>query len=266
MKKRAVLGIDAAWTAGQPSGVALVAGSGSTWRLVGCAASYQRFLALADPALMAEVRPMGMVPPVAALLDAARQLCGMPVDLVAVDMPMARLPITGRRHCDNEISRVYGGRKCGTHSASAARPGPISAALTLGAARGGYPLLTIGAASPGLVEVYPHPALLELTGAQMRLPYKAAKAAKYWPEATPVQRRERLAGQWAIIVAALEGEIAGVADALPLPSPDAVGWRLKAFEDTMDAVICAWVGRCVLEGRARAHGDEDGTIWVPAPI
>jgi hypothetical protein len=40
---RAVLGIDAAWTLSQPSGVALVAETPNAWRLVAADASYQRF-------------------------------------------------------------------------------------------------------------------------------------------------------------------------------------------------------------------------------
>ena len=60
---RAILGIDAAWTLTQPSGVALVAeDAAGRWRLVASAASYGRFLALADPALPAEPRPLGCAP------------------------------------------------------------------------------------------------------------------------------------------------------------------------------------------------------------
>jgi predicted RNase H-like nuclease len=39
----------------------------------------------------------------------------------------------------------------------------------------------------------------------------------------------------------------------------------KAFEDTLDAAICAWVGVCALEGRAEALGDAVSAIWVPLP-
>ena len=38
---------------------------------------------------------------------------------------------------------------------------------------------------PGLIEVYPHPALLELSGAPTRLTYKAAKVRSYWPSTIP---------------------------------------------------------------------------------
>jgi predicted RNase H-like nuclease len=43
------------------------------------------------------------------------------------------------------------------------------------------------------------------------------------------------------------------------------GWEMKAFEDMLDAVVCAWIGVTVLEGRARAYGDERSAIWIPEP-
>jgi hypothetical protein len=81
--------------------------------------------------------------------------CGRPVDLIAIDMPLARSPIVGRRTCDDAVSRAYGGRKCGTHSPSASRPGRISEDLKNGFVRAGYPLLTDTIASKGTIEVYP---------------------------------------------------------------------------------------------------------------
>ncbi len=58
-------------------------------------------------------------------------------------------------------------------------------------------------------------------------------------------------------------KIAGVVNALPAPDPAASGVALKAFEDILDAVVCAWVGACALEGRARPFGDEVSAIWFP---
>ena len=146
---------------------------------------YQHFLAEADPSLVAEMRPSGCLPEVPELLAAASIVCGGAVDLVAVDMPLARSPIIGRRYSDNAVSKVYGARKCGTHSPSASRPGPMSDALNKGFARAGYPLQTDTITAPALIEVYPHPALVELTSARERLPYKASKTKTYWPSDPP---------------------------------------------------------------------------------
>jgi hypothetical protein len=87
---RAVLGIDAAWTLAQSSGVAVAAEFHDGWHLIAASTSYQRFQALADNCQPAEERPSGSSPDALALLASASMLCGRPVNLVAIDMPLAR--------------------------------------------------------------------------------------------------------------------------------------------------------------------------------
>ena len=260
---RAVLGIDAAWTLTHPSGVALVVERMNGWHLIATAASYQRFHALGDSRQPPEKCPSGSAPDAPALLASASLLCGRSVDLIAIDMPLAHMPIAGRRICDNAVSKAYGGRKCGTHTQSAVRPGPISDRLRESFEQSGYPLQTDRVACPGLIEVYPHPALVELAGASKRLPYKASKVRDYWRSCTPPERRVRLHRQWSEIVAMLEQEIAGVADALQELRLDASAMELKAYEDSLDAVICAFVAICALQGRATPFGDRNSAIWIP---
>ncbi|WP_200939032.1 DUF429 domain-containing protein [Rhizobium sp. Leaf311] len=256
----AVLGIDAAWTFTEPSGVALVKHDGVDWRLVRVAASYQAFLADED---LEVGRHRGSKPDPNALLSKTADLTASPVSVVAIDMPLSTDPITGRRVSDNAISSFYGSRHAGTHTPSQSRPGKLSDDLTLGFARAGYPLLTSGASFPALIEVYPHPALIELAKANRRLPYKHAKFRKYWPEDSLIDRRHKLLSVWTDIVRLLDHHIEGVASALPLPNPSSRGYELKAFEDCLDAVVCAWVGTCVLGGTATAYGDDTSAIWVP---
>lgn len=255
----AVLGIDAAWTINHPSGVALVAEHDDGWELIGAASSYGEFQ---DASRLAA--PTGSRCDPAALLSCSNMLCGGPVSVVAVDMPLARSLISRRRPCDNAISRMFGRAKCGTHSPSALRPGPVSVALHDGFARAGYALCTTTLAAPCVIEVYPHPALLALCDASVRIPYKAAKVGRYWPELSSSGRRSRLYEQWSNIVQRLDREISGVAPSFPLPALNASGIAIKAYEDRLDAVVCAWVGICALKGRALAIGDEDAAIWVPA--
>jgi predicted RNase H-like nuclease len=260
---RAVLGIDAAWTLTQPSGVALATELSDGWRVIAAASSYQRFHALADPGLLREPRPTGSLPDAAKLIASASVLCDAPINLVAIDMPLAHTPIVGRRVSDRAVSRAYGGRKCGTHTPNALRPGRLSDGLRQSFERAGYPLLTNMMAPVGLIEVYPHPALVELAGASIRLPYKASQVRSYWPVATPTERRVLLYRQWSEIVTRLEGQVAGVVAALPNLEINASGRDVKAYEDALDAIICAWVAICGLEGRAAPFGDENSSIWIP---
>jgi predicted RNase H-like nuclease len=258
-KTRAVLGIDAAWTPNQPSGVAVLCEELAGWRLVAVAESYQRFCVLGN----SEFEDNRQIDP-PSLLAAASKLCGQTIDLVAVDMPLARVPIVGRRCSDNAVSIAYGAKKCGTHSPSAIRPGSLSDALGKGFAKAGFPLLTDNGASRGLIEVYPHPALVELAGASERLPYKFSKVRRYWPPANPSERRHHLYCQWGDIVGLLEKQIAGVSGALQTLPHDASGSEMKAYEDMLDAVVCAWVATCYLEGTATSYGNAESAIWIPS--
>jgi predicted RNase H-like nuclease len=178
-------------------------------------------------------------------------------------MPLSLAPIVGRRVSDNLISSLYGSRHAGTHTPSSLRPGKLSDELRVDFDEVGFPLLTSGSSIPALIEVYPHPALIELAAAARRLPYKHGKAGKYWPEDTPAARRQRLFRVWKEIVGLLDERIEGVAAALPMPPLDCRGYEMKAFEDMLDAAVCSWVGTCVLDGRARPYGDMESAIWIP---
>jgi predicted RNase H-like nuclease len=251
-----ILGIDAAWSVTQPSGVALIAGETAGLRLLSVASSYTEFST--GPGIS-----RGSEPEAPALLERAAALAGRPVSLVSVDMPLARTPITRRRAADDAVSRAFGAMACGTHTPTPSRPGPLAARIKDGFAAAGYPLATRTATAPALIEVYPHPALVRLTAARYRLPYKIARARAYWPDVGPMERRPRVLDQWRSIIAALERQILDVATTLVLPDGDVPAIALKAFEDRLDAVVCAWVGACVLLGEARPYGDEDAAIWIP---
>lgn len=253
---RSVLGIDAAWTLTQPSGCALIVETETGWRVAACEPSYGHFIG--EPT----DHPRGTRPDPAALMEACRRHTGRTPDLVAIDMPLSLTPITGRRASDNAISRFYGSRAAGTHSPSAVRPGPISDALRAGFAAEGFELLTTSIRTPGLLEVYPHPALIELMEEPRRLPYKRSKTRIYWPGLPQDERRARLANVWQAIIARLDQAIEGAGSALPMV---ATGPLPKDTEDMLDAIVCAHVGTLALQGRACPYGDEVSAIWCPFP-
>lgn len=263
--KRAVLGIDAAWTIAQPSGVALVLAGHNDWCLRAVAPSYRHFCALADETIGLDDRPTGSRPDAAAIISAAEALGGRTIDIIAVDMPLAHSPITSRRVSDNAVSVIYGSRHCSTHSPNVARPGQISDNLQSQFMQAGYSLQTMRIEPKSLIEVYPHPALVELAKAERRLPYKLHNIARYWKGETRVTRLARLLSEWQKIVELLDGHISNVAALLPVPAATAGRHTLKAFEDCLDAVVCAWVGTCALEGRAIPFGNKDSAIWIPVP-
>ncbi|RUZ81270.1 DUF429 domain-containing protein [Mesorhizobium sp. M7A.F.Ca.US.006.01.1.1] len=260
---RAVLGIDAAWTMTQPSGVALVIENSNGWELRAVAASYRAFCSIAEGNAVSHSNP---APGAQEVLTAASALAGLPVDLIAVDMPLSRTPIQARRASDDSVSRAYGQRWASTHTPSAFRPGAVSDALRFGYEQRGYELRTSGDVSSGLVEVYPHPALIEFAASERRLPYKFGNRRKYWPDEPRYVRLLNIWREMRTIVGLLDNEVAGVEQALSAFNWEAASAKeWKAYEDMLDAVVCAAVGICVLDGRAIPFGDENSAIWVPKP-
>jgi len=254
-----VLGIDAAWTARQPSGVALLRSRRAGWECVALAPSYASFLA---GRVDWTARPEGGVPDCDALLAAAMRLAGAAPDVIAIDMPLATRRITGRRAADNAISSAYAARGLGAHTPNELRPGPVADVMRLGFGRHGYRVA--GAKTPAgtprvLIEVFPHAAAIHLAAASYRVPYKLSRIAQYWPERTPQARRRALLAQWTVLRRALAAQIAG--GALRVPTRGTLA-ALKRYEDALDALICAWIGTEYLAGRVRAHGDATAAVWA----
>ena len=251
---KTVLGIDAAWTLKNPSGVALVQQSATGWSLIAVSPSVPQFLELAPP-----TKESGDA---ARLVQACAHLSGVAPQIVAIDMPLARRPITKRRASDNAISSAYGSRKCSTHSPTPERPGLIGERWYADFEKEGYPLQTSKFVGRGIVEVYPHPALVELAQAPERLRYKVAKKRSYWKECSPSERNEKLRAVWEEIIDLLDKVVAGTRTGM---EPLMKSGKPKAIEDALDAVVCAWVGTCILDGLATPFGDEESAIWVPNP-
>ena len=264
----AVLGIDAAWTEGHLSGVALVEFTGSTWRSVCVAPSYEAFLNLAGGApvdWLAEPQT-GTYPDVKELLAAANRMTGQEVSVITVDMPLAVNGARTRRPADDQISSMFGSQGCSAHSPTVERPGLLSRCLTRQLADAGFPLATTDRTShqrPCALEVYTHPALLSLMDRDYRVPYKVAKSKKYWPHRTVEERIWALLGEFTEIDLALGAWLGETG--LPLPSPEKIEHLscLKRYEDALDALVCAWIGITYIERQAVAYGDHEAAIWVP---
>jgi predicted RNase H-like nuclease len=264
----AILGIDAAWTKNQPSGVALAQSTALGWQCIAIAPSYDTFIALSRGIPVDWNAPSipGGVPPVAKLLEATARLTRAPLSVVEIDMPVATVPITGRRAADNMISKTFGNRGCSTHSPGIDRPGDLGAILSREFQSLGYTIAT--ASDPSgtvdrLIEVYPHPALLSLLRRNRRVPYKVSKARKYWPALPASERKKAILNALHEIRDGLKAEM-DVFE-LPLPPLNTVTTQrmLKRFEDALDAVICAWVGTRYIGKKALAFGDSTAAIWCP---
>lgn len=263
-----VLGIDAAWGTREPSGVALVRRDIDGWHCLAVAPSYESFIALTTRGSEVDwSRPStGGEANVDNLLEAAAIRAGQPPNVVCLDMPLSRGQIVTRRAADQQISQAYGARLCSAHSPTGARPGPLGDRLHKSLARHGYRLITANddpVDNGALLEVYPHPAIVELLCLERRLEYKVSKSNRYWPRASVFERRRMLLDNFQRLDEGLSSWLGPLP--LDLPSHEQVATlsELKRYEDALDAVVCCWVGIRYLARGARAFGGDRDTIWCP---
>lgn len=272
-----VLGIDAAWTAHHPAGVALVKiPQRGRPRLLCVARSYEEFYMMNDDdGIGWSTKVRGSEPNIPALLTVCERIAGATPNVIALDIPIGPQFISGRRAADKMVTSAYISRKAGTHSPTANRPGPISQRLFEQLSACGFTWLHANITiahnknSHVFIEAYPHPAIIELLGLDERLKYKVSKLQKYWPDLEGNKRWTAVAQNLARLRTALDARIAGVAEWLPAAKTlikNGPASRLKGYEDALDAIVCAWIGCEFLAGRCVAYGDEKSAIWLPRPM
>ena len=190
-----------------------------------------------------------------------RHLVGSAV--VAVDAPLLVPNETGRRPCESELSREYGSRKAGPHSSNRSRLEGLH-----GEIRG--ELLTARLADLGfgdpwaglnrtVLEVYPHPAIIEVFGLDERLIYKSKRGVSVDARRDGLRTLSQLLSLLESASPPLVGHPVAIAD-------EVRGAALKAVEDRLDARMCSWIASVWgnVPQRVRLFGDPaTGHIAVP---
>ena len=254
-----VLGIDAAWTPDGSSGIALLRSENGKREILAAHDSYDAFIGAHGTG-----KGSYRLPDVEAILKAAYDRAGTAVSVVAIDMPLSRNAITRRREADNAISREFGGRWASTHSPNTERPGIHGKRIQDAFEAAGFVLVT-GLDEPRpircLIECYPLAALVNLLNADKRPAYKSGKRYKHASASN--DRITDLLVEWEKIRSALATEIAELPFVVRKRADVSFRTSLKGQEDTLDAIICAWVGARFAESTATPYGDEDAAIWVP---
>ena len=186
---------------------------------------------------------------------------------VAVDAPLIIANRTGQRSCETLISRQYGARHASCHASNlslyprAAGVDLASQLIVLGFRHA--PESTNSEDRRVLIEVYPHPALLELFQLPRIIKYKKGNVAQRRSGQRELQQRIR---ELSRLVPPLK-LTAMLGDFLATNTDSLAGRDLKSYEDGLDAIVCAYVAyHCWFWGPhgARLFGDvNSGYILVP---
>ncbi len=184
--------------------------------------------------------------------------------LLAVDAPLLVPNENGTRPCDRELSRFYRKAKAMAYPANRRRVTRGEELLVALARLGFSHRAEVEAKKPArqVVEVFPHPAMVELFGLPEILRYKARPGRSLefrWQE---LSRYRELLGSLGHAEPAMEAE-----EILALSPQGLRGKSLKALEDLLDALFCAYIALHVWYWGPRGYrlfGDEKtGYILVP---
>ena len=241
------VGVDLAWSERNRSGVAILRGERSGLELVRC----------------------GTADTIEAIADWIRPLPG---DWwIAIDAPIVVNNRSGRRESDAEISRLYQRFDAGAH--------PTNLTILRNRVRGGELVRALSGEGVGVVDVlprarargrwafeaYPHAGMVELFGLDRIVKYKRGRVA---------QRRagqDELASLLRRRLPRLDPPLrlnAGLRRLLQKPPWELRGRTLKAREDELDAVFCAYLAAHLWAwGRPRQRllgSAGDGVVVLPA--
>lgn len=158
--------------------------------------------------------------------------------VVAIDAPLIIENDSGQRHCETLVSRAYGSRHASCHTSNRSRfPDAASVRLAGTLMSRGYRHATTIVSRRTLMEVYPHPALIELFALPSILKYKKGSVSA---RAQGLEQLQRL-------LATLELAEPRLLTSPPLstllatPPTSLRGSARKALEDSLDALVCAYI-------------------------
>ena len=170
---------------------------------------------------------------------------------VAIDAPLVIKNQTGMRECERQIGKLYGAKGASCHTANLTLfPNATSVLLSQQLEAMNYTHIV---GNKWQIEVYPHPAIIDLFNMDYRLAYKKGTVD------------ERRAGQLL-----LASHLVAIGNRLPFSlqfcNAGSValtiaeintlrGAQLKQNEDKLDALVCLVVAALHLLGKSRTIGD-----------
>ena len=184
---------------------------------------------------------------------------------VAIDGPLIIENETGRRECENALSKVYARKHAGCHTSNK-RLYPEAAVVALSRLLhdAGYRHLGDASTDRFQIEIYPHPALIEIFDLPQRLLYKKGNVDAKRGGQVVLASLLRSLEHSNVLALKIPVSFAGHLDQHTIMQLR--GGALKANEDALDSLICLYVcGLYAIGAPMQTFGDTvDGYVVVPA--
>jgi predicted RNase H-like nuclease len=243
MTETVFIGIDLAWSVKKQSGIAVVKGDRQGARLV-------------DLALVPFAEPLAQI---------IGTMKGRTV--VAIDAPLIIKNTVGQRPCETLVSKCYASRHAGCHTSNLSlhpdNPGVRLAAQLESLGFQHAPQFSAHTGDRIMLEVYPHPALIELFRLPRIIKYKKGRVSEKRRGQRTLQHLLRRLCSFSPPL----NTDSRLSEFLAVDANSLKGASLKDNEDKLDAIVCAYIAYHYWywgSDRNRLFGDvKDGYIIVP---
>ena len=181
---------------------------------------------------------------------------------VAVDAPLIIENRDGARPCENALSKVYRSKWAGCHPSNKSRfPNASSVKLSKWLEAKGLDHLGSG---PGWqIEVYPHPAIIELFGLPARLKYKKGSLEEKREGQVELAGHIRTLDRTSTLSLIVPDSLSPFLD--PGHIRTLSGLDLKHNEDALDALICLYVAGLYSSGHEMMVFGDTRTGYIVVP-
>ncbi len=183
---------------------------------------------------------------------------------LAIDAPLVIKNPSGQRDCEKELSKEYGSRLASCHASNTTLyPNSSGTVLSKYLSDNGFGHLGEPTSEKWQIECYPHPALIEILGLSKRLSYKKGKVAERKQGQVYLANYLKSLAHSNTLKLTVDGFSEQYLSEENIRSKS--GAKLKENEDSLDAIICVYVGALYASSVAqRTFGTiEAGYIYVP---
>jgi predicted RNase H-like nuclease len=183
---------------------------------------------------------------------------------VAIDAPLIIKNKSGQRQCERELGRAYGHKGAGCHTANLERF-PDSMTVKFSSQLQGFKHRGNPDEDKFQIEVYPHPAIIEMFGLSKRLLYKRGGVTVRREGQIALANHIRSLKNSKFLKLNIEDSIQHQLKADYIFSLN--GQSLKTNEDALDSIICLYVCALYVKDESRRENTfgtvDDGYIYVP---
>jgi len=183
---------------------------------------------------------------------------------LAIDAPLIIKNRTGSRPCERELSSVYGSRWASCHSSNLGLyPNALSVQLSKSLEASDFQHLGDPATVKWQLEIYPHPAIIEIFELEKRLAYKKGPANERRGGQAQLARHIKSLENHSTLTLQIDQHVHGIFDESRIMKLR--GQARKNNEDGLDSVFCLYIaGLYAIGAPMRCFGNrESGYIVVP---